>query len=71
MQLGVFQLLEARRRELDAGRRYVETLRDHWIARTRVEALLLGRLPEARFGISSPNSDSTSAMASNGNSRGH
>jgi len=71
MQLGVFQLLEARRHELDAGRRYVETLRDHWIARTHVEALLLGRLTEARFGISSLDSGSTSAMASNGNSGGH
>jgi outer membrane protein TolC len=71
MQLGVFQLLEARRREFEAGRRYVETLRDHWVARTRVEALLLGRLPEARFGISGPDSGSTAAMAGNGNSGGH
>ena len=61
MQLGVFRVMEARRRELEAGRRYVETLRDHWIARAKVEALLLGRLPRQRFGISNPGD----AMAAN------
>ena len=71
MQLGVFQLLQIRRRQIDAGRRYVETLRNHWIARTRLEALLLGRLPQQRFGIADPGGGSMAAMANNGDSGGH
>lgn len=67
MQLGVFQLLEARRQELDAARRYVESLRDHWIARLRLEALLLGRLPEMRFGIETPRMESAGSVGDGGN----
>jgi len=45
MLLGVFQLLEARRGEIDAGRQYVESLRDYWIARTELERAVGGKLP--------------------------
>jgi cobalt-zinc-cadmium efflux system outer membrane protein len=51
MQIGVVQLLDSKRREIAAGRRYVETLRDHWVARTRLEGLLLGRLLDLRYGL--------------------
>lgn len=71
MQLGVFQLLEIRRREIDAGRRYVSTLRDHWIARTRLEALLMGRLPQQRFGIADPGDGGGAGFMRNGDSGGH
>lgn len=67
MQLGVFQLLEARRQELDAARRYVESSRDHWIARSRLEALLFGRLPEMRFGIATPSGGASGRVGSGGN----
>lgn len=45
MQVGVFQLLAARRDEIDASRMYVEALRDYWIARARVEQVIAGRMP--------------------------
>jgi outer membrane protein TolC len=43
MQLGVFQLLAARRDQLDAQLTYVETLREYWSAVAELEALLQGR----------------------------
>lgn len=44
MQIGVFQLLQARREQLEANRAYVRTLREYWHARTTLEQLLAGRL---------------------------
>jgi outer membrane protein, heavy metal efflux system len=43
MQVGVFQLLEARRAELEAQLRYVETLREYWSAAAASEVLRAGR----------------------------
>lgn len=43
MQLGIFQLLEAKREELDADLQYVDTLREYWIARAAVESLMAGQ----------------------------
>lgn len=45
MQLGVFELLQAKRDEIDAGRDYVETLTDYWLARTELERAVGGELP--------------------------
>jgi outer membrane protein TolC len=42
MQLGIFQLLQARRDQLDAELTYVETLREYWTARAALDALLAG-----------------------------
>jgi cobalt-zinc-cadmium efflux system outer membrane protein len=42
MQLGVFQLLQARREQIHAGRGYVDALRDYWIARANLSRLLAG-----------------------------
>jgi cobalt-zinc-cadmium efflux system outer membrane protein len=44
MQIGVFQLLDAKRREIDARRRAIVARRDYWIARTELEQILRGRL---------------------------
>jgi len=44
MQVGVFQLLEARRQQIEAQRAYVRSLRDYWRARATLEQLLAGRL---------------------------
>ncbi len=44
MQVGVFQLLQARREQLEANRGYVRTLREYWHARATLEQLLAGRL---------------------------
>ena len=46
MFLGIFQLLDAKRRELDAGRSHVVALRDYWLAAAALDQLLAGRLPD-------------------------
>jgi cobalt-zinc-cadmium efflux system outer membrane protein len=56
MQVGVFQLLEARRQQLDAELAYIDTLRDYWTSRAALDALLAGR----RVGL--PTSASSSGM---------
>ncbi len=44
MLAGVFQLLVAKRDEVDAGRGYIEALRDYWIARCDLERAVGGEL---------------------------
>ncbi|MSP63464.1 MAG: TolC family protein [Myxococcales bacterium] len=43
MQVGVFQLLQARREQLDAEQDHIETLREYWTAVAAQQALLAGR----------------------------
>ncbi len=45
MQVGVLELLRAMEQQIDTGARYVETLRDYWLARADLDLLLAGRLP--------------------------
>lgn len=45
MAVSVFQLLMARRDQIETARSYVEALRDYWTARAEVEQLKSGRLP--------------------------
>ena len=45
MDLSVFVLLQARQAEIDAGRGYLNSLRDYWIARAELERATGGRLP--------------------------
>jgi outer membrane protein, heavy metal efflux system len=42
---GVFQLLQARRDQIDTARAYVELLRDYWVLRAEAAQLVAGRLP--------------------------
>ncbi len=44
MQTGVFQLLQAKQAQIDAGREYIETLREYWVARSELEKALGGRM---------------------------
>jgi cobalt-zinc-cadmium efflux system outer membrane protein len=44
MLAGVFVLLQVRRDEIDAGREYIEALRDYWVARAELEQAVGGRL---------------------------
>lgn len=53
MNTGIFQLLAARRDQIEAGRAYVEALRDYWTARAEVEQLLAGRLVTSSARMSS------------------
>ncbi len=46
MFMGIFQLLEAKEEEINAGERYVEALRDYWVAQAELEQIIRGRLPE-------------------------
>jgi cobalt-zinc-cadmium efflux system outer membrane protein len=43
MNTGIFQLLAAKRAQIETGRTYVEALRDYWLARADLEQLLSGR----------------------------
>jgi outer membrane protein TolC len=45
MNVGVFQLLAAKRDELEAAAAHVLAMRDCWVARAEAEQLLLGRVP--------------------------
>jgi cobalt-zinc-cadmium efflux system outer membrane protein len=44
MFVGVFQLLAAKKEEIDAGREYVEALREYWTARAELERAVGGSL---------------------------
>ena len=44
MSVGVFQLLQAKRDQVETASAYIEQLREYWVARTRAEQLLSGRL---------------------------
>jgi cobalt-zinc-cadmium efflux system outer membrane protein len=46
MQVSPFQLLTAKQQQVEAGRQYVEALRDYWLARTQLEQVLAGRMPQ-------------------------
>ena len=45
MFLGVFQLLQAKQAQIDAGRDYIQALSEYWHARTELEKALEQRLP--------------------------
>jgi outer membrane protein TolC len=45
MSVSVFQLLQARRDQIDTARTYVELLRDYWVLRAEADQLIAGRLP--------------------------
>lgn len=45
MQIGVFQLLQVKRDQIEAGRQYIETLHDYWRSRAAVELTLAGVSP--------------------------
>ena len=44
MLIGVYELLLAKQNQVNAGREYIETLRDYWIARSDLERAVGGRL---------------------------
>lgn len=46
MQLGPLHLFQLKQAEIEAGREYIEALRDFWIARAELEQALGGRIKE-------------------------
>lgn len=63
MLVGVFQLLQAKREQIEAGATYIDQLREYWTARSNVEQLLAGRVARASAGEASPASDGVAASA--------
>lgn len=49
MQIGAFEVLLAKQQEIEAGRQYVETLRDAHLARLDIEELIAGNLNHERL----------------------
>ncbi len=73
MGAGIFQLLQAKRDQVETARAYVESLRDYWLARAELEQLLAGRLVRAprtrprlvrraRRSSAAPNTDGASGL---------
>ncbi|HMJ14660.1 MAG TPA: TolC family protein [Polyangiaceae bacterium] len=72
MAIGVFQLLQAKRDQIETGRTYVEALRDYWITRAEIEQLLAGRLVRGGFAADTPAAaPSTADEAPSSPSSGH
>lgn len=69
MFIGVFQLLEAKRREIDAGLGYIAALHDYWSARADLDALEMGAMlgDSSGMGLSSRSGFS---MTTGGSARG-
>lgn len=45
MLIGAFQLLEAKRKQIETGKNYILALKSYWILRTEIESVLNGILP--------------------------
>lgn len=54
MIAGVFQLLQAKRDEIEAGSGYIESLQNYWLARTQLERAVGGMLPSAKAPSTQP-----------------
>jgi cobalt-zinc-cadmium efflux system outer membrane protein len=50
MFFGVFRLLEAKQAQINAGREYIEALRDYWVKRAELEKVTGGRLEGSAAG---------------------
>lgn len=61
MYVGVFQLLQAKRDQIDAGREYIESLREYWMARCELERAIGGRLPAVTTPSTMPTSQPAAA----------
>lgn len=46
MLMGVYELIDDTRGQIEAGREYVESLRDYWIAQAELSQAVGGKLPE-------------------------
>jgi cobalt-zinc-cadmium efflux system outer membrane protein len=47
MQIGLYELLSAKKEQVDAYRAYVGSVRDYWIARAELERVMGGRIGTA------------------------
>jgi cobalt-zinc-cadmium efflux system outer membrane protein len=49
MLVGTFDVLRAKQDEIEAGAAYVDALRDYWLARSRFEQVVNGRMPSSEM----------------------
>ena len=54
MQIGAFQLLSAKRDEVETGKDYIESLRAYWLARVELEQVLAGRFVRSERPLFAP-----------------
>ena len=54
MLIGAFQVLQAKRDQIDAGQSYVLSLRDYWTARVELDQILAGRFVRSDRPILAP-----------------
>jgi cobalt-zinc-cadmium efflux system outer membrane protein len=65
MQVGVFQLLDSKRQQIETARRSIEALHGYWQAKTRLETVLAGHVPSP-FPTPSMASDAAGASMNTG-----
>ena len=56
MLIGAFELIEAKRQEMDTYQAYLEALRDYWVAHTELLRAAGGKLPEGMLAAAAPES---------------
>lgn len=66
MEASPFQLLQAKRDQVEAGAAYIGALRDYWVARTAADLIRSGRLPGDGMFISGLTSSPPGAIAGGG-----
>jgi cobalt-zinc-cadmium efflux system outer membrane protein len=54
MYVGVFELLQARREEIESTVQWVEAVRDYWKARVQVELAIEGVMPQSEAASAAP-----------------
>ncbi len=54
MFIGGFQLLQAKRDEVESAKDYIESLRDYWLARAELDQILAGRFVRSERPLFSP-----------------
>jgi cobalt-zinc-cadmium efflux system outer membrane protein len=54
MFIGGFQLLQAKRDQVEAGKDYIEALRDYWLARAELDQILAGRFVRSERPLFTP-----------------
>jgi cobalt-zinc-cadmium efflux system outer membrane protein len=54
MQISGFQLLQAKRDEIETAKVYLEAVRDYWLARAELEEILAGRFIKSERPLFTP-----------------
>ena len=66
MQVSPFQLLSSKQQQVEAGRQYIEALRDYWLVRSQLEQILSGRMPRTEATESTAGTSTTAGATDTG-----